>query len=132
PTDSETSNSYAKQSIALANRLNFQKGKIDAYSIIGKNHHENYNQKEAIESYMQAINICKQFGDQYKLGKLYYRLGNVYNDSNSYATALENYFSASKIFEQINKIDDAAVIYCQIANIYRGLDDFEKSEKYLN
>lgn len=131
PMDSEKSNAYAKKSLALAIRVAFKKGEADAYNVLGKIQHENYNQKEAIEYYKKAIAIYRTLSDKEKLAKIYYRLGNVYNDMNGYASALESYFSATKIYEQTGDSESAAIVYCQISTIYRGLDDFEKSEKYL-
>lgn len=132
PMDIEKSNAYAEKSLALAIKINYKKGEADAYNAFGKIHHENYNQKEAIEYYKKAIAIYRTLTDKEKLAKLFYRLGNVHNDMNSYASALESYFSATKIYEQTGDTESAAIVYCQISTIYRGLDDFEKSEKYLD
>ena len=130
--DNEKCKKYAFQAVALAKQLNFSLGEADAYSILGKNFHGEYNQENAILYYNKAIAICIKFNDKKRLGTLYYRLANIYNDTNDYASALENYFNATKIYEELKINDRLGVVLNQISSIYRGLGDYEKSKEYLD
>ncbi len=91
----------AQQAMGLAQRLNFNKGKIHALNIYGEARRFRGEFPQALEAQFNALQLSKKIGDQQGEAGCLGSIGHVYLDLNEYQQALSYLYQAKKIRENI-------------------------------
>jgi len=97
--DPDNAISLANEAKALADRIDFQKGKALALKNIGIVYYFQGKHLEALDYYTQSLEVFKIIGDNSGIANLYSNIGVVYYDRGDDAKALENYLQSLKFSE---------------------------------
>jgi len=97
--DPDKAISLANEAKALADRIDFQKGKALALKNIGIVYYFQGKHLEALDYYTQSLEVFKIIGDNSGIANLYSNIGVVYYDRGDDAKALENYLQSLKFSE---------------------------------
>ena len=119
-----------EQSLDLANKLNFGKGIVKAYSYIARGYEFTNNKKKIIDNYQMAIEAAlkhKLFNSQ---GKQYLYLGNYYAYSDDAYHALTQYKNALKLFKQVGNTDEEITVNMKIGDLYSNRGESVEALKY--
>lgn len=122
---------FAKKSLFIAKKINYKKGLIDAYKVLGKFYYNNYDSENTLIFYNKAKSLCIEIKDNTRLARIYNSIGNTYMNLNNYSMALSNYIEASIINENMNNLSNLAGNYSNIADIYLSLNSEKKFLKYV-
>lgn len=91
---------YSKQALALSAEINYTKGKIDAYGLLGVAHYQRGEYREAIQYYEQTIDMATDISDFRKVAQLKCDVALSYNAIGAQDEALNSLFSALQICEE--------------------------------
>ena len=97
--DPDKAINLANEAKALADRIDFQKGKALALKNIGIVYYFQGKHLEALDYYTQSLEVFKIIGDNSGIANLYSNIGVVYYDRGDDAKALENYLQSLKFSE---------------------------------
>lgn len=126
----ELSNKYAKDAISLAEKLNFKKGFILAYTCLGINNWLLGNYKEAMENHLAVIKFGEETGNKSAIGIAYNNIGLLYSDQGNTTEAIKNYLIGAKISEESGDKKSQANAYYNVGNTYYSpLSNFTEAIK---
>lgn len=114
----------------LAEKLRFDKGISESYSITGVIFYRSGDFSEALKMHFQALRIRDLTGDKRGKGVTYINLGNVYSDLKNTSLAIEYYKNALTIFEELGDRSKKAILYLNIGSVSLEKNDFETGLKY--
>ncbi|HEX7415497.1 MAG TPA: tetratricopeptide repeat protein [Bacteroidia bacterium] len=115
----EKSLKYAKEAIAISEKLSFVKGEANGYKNIGNIYINQSNYPQALEYYLLSLKAFEKIDDKSGIGKSYGNLGNVWQYQADYPRALEYYLQSLKYFEAIGDKQLIASSYNNIGEAYR-------------
>lgn len=118
---------YAKQAMALSNKLGFKKGLAYAYLNRGQMYF-NINASDSVTAdYNVAIKLFKEVNDLSGLAYVYEQLGRYLRSQSNRAKAIEYFQMSANIYEKLK--DDKGTSDCLIliANNYNTLRNFDKA-----
>jgi adenylate cyclase len=98
---------YGKKGLELAEKLEWKKGKANAYSSIGYNYYSKSEYSKALEHYFQALKLFEELHDLAGEAKVSGKIGLVYVFENEYPKAKEYLLKAIRMNEEIH--DKAAL-----------------------
>jgi signal transduction histidine kinase len=78
----------ARQALALARRLHFERGLLEAQFNLGYYHRSHNNYDSALRYTRQALALGTRLGNRYTLTRLYYNLARIYLEQGDLAAAL--------------------------------------------
>src|SRR5215472_6061418 len=87
---------YAQQSLELAQKLNFTRGEIGAYSTLHEAFSSKGNYPKALEAGLKELELAERLEDSTLIVWAYVGIGSVYYYSNDYERALY-YFNKLKL-----------------------------------
>lgn len=122
---------YAKKSLAISQKINYELGTAKALSRIGTVYMHKSDYPQALSFFFMALPIFEKLKSKTGVLIQYGNIGVVYDNQNENTKALEYYFKALKISESINDKKHEATQYCNIALVYAKKSDFKKAENYL-
>jgi len=122
---------YAQDGLALAEQIQFYKGRAELHRTIGNAYVYLIDNEKAIEHYEQALNICEKIQDMNCMALNYYNIALVYNRQHTkvYYT-LEILLKALSIWKQLDKTDYIYRAYQSIITVYRNVREFQLAETY--
>lgn len=124
--------SYAQKAKTFSEKLNFKKGEVNAYNILGIVQVYQGNYPQALENYFVSLAIVKNTNDKRGLANVYNHIGIVYTYQGKYPEALENYFAGLQIFEEIGHTRGIVNSYSNIGIVYKDQGKYpEAIENYL-
>lgn len=129
-TDTTRAGNYARQALALANKLNYCRGKASATIIIGILHKNHSEFNEARSKYLEGLALALKCKEPYSVSLAYHSLGNLALIKGDYKTALRYYIASLKLSEQLNDTRRVAKTLNNIATLYFDLGNYEKAEEY--
>ena len=121
---------YGQQSLVLAEKLQWKKGKARANQNLGLNYEVKSDHPKALENYTIALKLFEEIGDKQALAKVTGNIGVVYCDLGDYPRALEYYFQALKMAEEIKDTHTAAINIGNIAIVYDEQGDLPRALEY--
>jgi tetratricopeptide (TPR) repeat protein len=125
----DTSILYAQQALKLSESLNYARGEarslIDIANII-----ENYNFPKALETYLKALQICEQIGDQSLISAALGNIGVLYYDQGDYRKALEYNFKSMAIDAGMNNERWVLIGLMNTGEYYEYLDLLDSALLY--
>ena len=120
---------YANKALALAEKINFKKGKGDAYSELGDYYFIKNLFPKARELYFIAIQMDSLVGYTSKIAKIFTRIGATYASEGNYPEWLQNIYSATKFYEESNDKFAMANSYSSIGDYYFQLGNYSDALK---
>lgn len=123
---------YGKQSLRLAQTLNYKKGIGNAYSNIGIIFDDLGNFPEALKNYKIALKIRRDIKDKRGIAACLNNIGEIFRVQGNYQEALRNYFEALKLFEEIDFKFGIASAFNNIGTIYKALKNYPQALKFYN
>ncbi len=129
-SDYKESAKYAEQSILLAGKLNFLKGKAEAINYLGNIHAQKAEYSEALSKYNESLKIKIEIDDIKGQGAAYNNIGNVQCSLGNLAASLENHFKSLKIREKLGNKNNISQSYANISNVYKAQKNNDKALDY--
>lgn len=122
---------FANQALSLAEELNNEKEKCEAYCNIGLAKKRTGDFSEAAGNIRKAINIAEEIKDTALLIKNYSELANIISaEGKEQAASLKYYQKALKYAEAINDLQQTAVLFNNIAIVHDKMNNLEKALEY--
>jgi signal transduction histidine kinase len=125
---------YAKKGLAIAQKINWQKGIGDAYLKIGSHYISKGYYDSAITVFNEAIKKFIAINDNYFIARVHNQLGILKGNKGNYLEALDYFFKALSVFEtstNINAKSSLAGVYENIGTIYNFTENYDKAILYL-
>ena len=122
---------YAKKSISLASKIDYNKGLAWAYGSLGFAYINIDNQK-AVKYTKQALEIRRKINDEAGIATSLNVLGVIKYYESDYLSSIEYHLEAMHRREEIGDENKIAVSYNAIALVYLALEDYETAREYLN
>ncbi len=99
--DPDTTIVLVRQIIPLCDKINYQKGKVDALRSKGLAYNIKGEFNQALSLFAEALAIATESGYSKGVGRVYHNTGIVYSNLGKFPEALENYFKALTMREQL-------------------------------
>ncbi len=126
----EEAKAYADQAIALANQLDFKKGKAYALKNIGIAEYYQSNYKEVLNYWTQSLQTFEAIQDTLGIANLALNLGVVFYDQGSHARALDYYLQSLSFSEKLGDPVRITSALVNIGSVYTELNDYDKAINY--
>lgn len=128
-SDTAKGMSYARQSLSLAEKINWREGISESYYRIATLFKARFKKEQAL-AYLNKSFAATQSNKQ--KSRIYTARGSVYMDESDYTKALEAYHAALKIDESLRDKNGIAASATNIASVYYSIKDYPKSIGYFN
>jgi signal transduction histidine kinase len=118
---------YAKTALAIAEKINDQKGIANSYNSLGgayTNHGDNYN---GLKYYHQSLELVRKLGLKKSEGNILHNLSSIYSAMGVYDKALDYNYRSLKISEELNNTKGIALAYLINAYCYNQQDMYDKA-----
>ena len=112
---------YGELAIALATKLDWQKGLANAYIRTAVNFTYKGDFSKALEYYNKGLSLFQLIGDKSEIASCYTNIGIVNLRQGNSPKSLEYFYKGLKIYEEIGDKDGEANNYNCIANVYSQL-----------
>ena len=123
----DTALNYADRAILAAEKVNWGKGKVDAYTGKAKVLRSFNKHELAIENYLKSTSIAREMNENDWVAAGLYFIGQVYHELGNYPLALDYYLQALRLNEQTNNQSDIARDLTYIGMLYAEIDDFDNA-----
>ncbi|MFT5779717.1 MAG: tetratricopeptide (TPR) repeat protein [Crocinitomicaceae bacterium] len=127
PIDSASCIRYGEEAMALAKKLHYFTGSIDAKRFIGRAYNFFGDGKKSINYLSQAMEEATAHNDKPSLATTYNELGTTYERMSNYDMALHYYYKALRIFEELNNSEGIASVKLNIAFVYLYQDEYQEA-----
>ncbi|MBI3502852.1 MAG: tetratricopeptide repeat protein [Bacteroidetes bacterium] len=122
----------ASDAKALAEKINFRKGKANALNNTGKIFWSQGNYADALKNHLQALKIREEIGDKKGAASSYGNIGNIYQSQGNYPEAINNYLKALKVFEELDDKRLIAATQNNIGLVYWSQQNYAEALNYYN
>jgi len=123
----DSSLSYAEKAISISEKVNWKKGRAEAYTGKAKVLKSLNKYEQAIEYYLKSASISKEMDEKDWMATAYYFTGQIYHDLGNYPVALDYYLQALRLNEQTNNQSDIARDLTYSGMLYAEIDDFDNA-----
>ncbi|MEZ4971877.1 MAG: tetratricopeptide repeat protein [Cyclobacteriaceae bacterium] len=120
----------ANQSIDESTELEYAKGLLGGYRVLGISHDLRSEYVQAIDAYKKAMPIALQLNEPAQTASVQNVLGVAYYHLSQYNVALEYFLDALKLTEKTGKPRYLANIYTNIGLVYHDQNDLDKALDY--
>jgi tetratricopeptide (TPR) repeat protein len=124
----------ADSSLAISQKLNYQKGICNAYSTLGNDYLNTGDLKKSLDCQQKALKIAEDLADKHLYAAIVSNIGNVYEQQGDYLMALDCFEKSLKMEESTGdkrgaalNTNNIAIIYAEQGNFPKALDYFFKS-----
>ncbi len=108
----------AEKALEISKKLNFEKGKANAYYNIGLGNFNKGKYPEALTMYEKSLYIFEKISDEQGIANNLNNIGLIYDNQGNYPLALEYYQKSLKINEKIKNKRVIAINLNNIGSIY--------------
>ncbi len=129
-SDQESGIRYGRQSLALAERIQWDIGRAGAYNAIGANYQLRSETDSALENFQKSYQLSERIGNKRGVAKSLGNMGVLYYRQGNYTRGLGYLFRVLKIFEELGDKPGIAIQLSNIANIYEEQKLFAKALHY--
>ncbi|GAB2686863.1 hypothetical protein GCM10027037_06140 [Mucilaginibacter koreensis] len=119
---------YAQQALALANRLNYNNGRAEAYRLVGIGNSTLNQPDKAIHNYLIALNYFKAAKNMAGEAKVYNNIGNEYQEID-FDKALQFFDQALTLATRLNNSKLIAALNLNMGNVYYRKKQFTSAIK---
>jgi tetratricopeptide (TPR) repeat protein len=130
-TSPEQTISDAQKALAIAEKIDFIRGKGEAYRIMGIGNYYLNQAGASIDNYLKALDVFKSINDLRAQAKVLNNIGNLYLDNNN-DKALEYLKSALAITQNISDPGLKASLYMNIGNVYYRKKSYNQALTYYD
>jgi serine phosphatase RsbU (regulator of sigma subunit) len=127
----DTSITLAQQGLQISEKINWEKGKVICFRVLGYANYVKSNFTTSLEFLFKGLKIAEKISDKSLQAKLLGDIGLVYADQSDYSKALEYYFKALKIDEELNNKNGIARHLGNIGIVYTEQSDYPKALNYV-
>jgi methyl-accepting chemotaxis protein len=121
----------AEQAFALAQRLDFMRGKAQAAYSVANAHYRLGNYAPALEYCLLARRHYETLQDKGNVAKALNRLGTIYKNQQNYAQGLEALNESFALYAAASDSAGMAAPLNNIGEIYREMGDYERAATYF-
>ncbi len=125
---------FAKKGLAIAQKINWQKGIGDAYLKMGSHYISKGYYDSAVTVFNEAIKKFTDINDNFFIARVQNQLGILKGNKGNYLEALDYFFKALAVFEtstNSNAKSSLAGVYENIGTIYNFTENYDKAIVYL-
>ncbi|MEQ9423317.1 MAG: sensor histidine kinase [Cyclobacteriaceae bacterium] len=127
----DTAKFIALKNLQLANRIDYAKGVINAYDLLGSIHYNKSNLDSAVYYHQLVLPLKVSINDLAGIAKTYNNLGIAYDDLGEYAECLNAYKKSLKIRLDLGQKAFATDVYNNIGAMYSRIGDHTKAIENL-
>ncbi len=120
----------AMQAQVLAQQIDYTKGQMKAYSMMGYMYQVQSNFDKAIENFANGLKVAERVNDKAYIAKFNGKIGTVYSDKGDFAKALEYYLVDLKAVQDMGNKKAIALVTGDIGNAYELQGDYVKALEY--
>jgi tetratricopeptide (TPR) repeat protein len=128
--DTTKAGNYARQSLAISNKIDYCKGKSVAEVTLGILAKNGGYFVEAKQHFLTGLALGLKCKEPFAVSYAYHSLGNYAYMQGDYSKAMRYYIASVKISEQIGDKVRAARTYNNIGSLYMDLNNTTKAEEY--
>jgi len=128
--DTAKAGNYARQSLAISNKLNYCKGKAMAEITLGILAKNGSYFNDSKQHFLTGLSLALKCKDPMAVSYAYHSLGNSAYHDGDLSRAMRYYIASVKISEQIGDKVRAARTYNNIGSLYMDLNNFARAEEY--
>lgn len=122
---------FGKESLDLAQKINWEKGAATAYNTIGINYSFGMSDyPNALENYLKALEIYERLGFVSKAAAVLNNIGSIYDSQRDFEQALNYYNRALNISREMGNKDFIANNLSNISIVYVERKEYEKALEY--
>lgn len=129
--DYESAIDYAKQGLALAEKVNFKWGKGRACFVLGMCWNGKADYTESLKYHFSALKISFENKNKILTLNSYFHIGKAYNALGNYSEALKNHFAALNVIRELNENNWYPDSYASIGNVYLNMKNYPEADKYF-
>ena len=118
------------QSLALAEKLNWQKGIANSLGNLGVYYLAKSDYHRAQDYYLKALKIDELLGNKEGIARRLSNIGLIYKYQSDYPKALDYYFKALKMAEELGSKKGIAINLGNIGLVYDAQSDYPKALDY--
>jgi len=122
---------YYYKALALSRNTNDGKSEVTALNAIAVVQRETEDYIGALEKNRDALQICRDTGDELGMALCFYENGLVLQDMFEFKKAKDNFLQALEIYEMYNEKNEIAACYLSLSKLYKDFDDYEQAMSYL-
>ncbi len=122
---------YFKKSLTLFKELNLKNQVSSLYNRIGVTFHDLGNYEEALNNYINSLEIAESSSDKKSIARAYNNIGIVYTDQDNLEKALDYYKKSLAISIEIDDINGEANSYNNIGVISQDKGELERALKFF-
>ncbi|PKA82410.1 signal transduction histidine kinase [Ulvibacter sp. MAR_2010_11] len=130
-THLDSAKAFAESGVALAEKLNFNFGKIINLNALGNYFERKTDYNNSLRYYNKALEIAKATNSTKGYAIVYNNIATVYIRKAEYQKAIPLLFDALKAEETLNNENGIAQSYNNIGIVYYYMQDFDKTTEYL-
>jgi len=123
----EKTEQRAREALALAEKIDSEKGIAKSCNNIGISFHRRGNYDKAIEFYLKALKIFEKMGDKNNIAGPKNNIGAIYEKQGNYDLALKFHFEALKAWEEMNDKNHLSVSLNNIGIIYEKQGRYDEA-----
>ena len=120
----------AEKAMILSTGADDRKGLADALTVKGQLSEDSDSFSEALNFYLQALDIYIELGSETDMANLHSLAGSVCKTLGNYDKALEHCHASLRIYEKLNNKTGIAYIYRVLGSVYKYKGDYNKSLHY--
>ena len=129
--DYESAIQYAKEGLALTEKLKFKWGKGRANFVLGRCFELKADYTESLKHHFTALKISLEMGNKVLTLVEYYDIGKIYNRMANYPEALKYFFASLKVVKEIKADNWLAGIQARIGTVYFNQENHDEAQKYF-
>lgn len=129
-TNADEGLKYGAMALALAKKLNWEKGTGEAYFTLGLNYNAKSDYEKAVEYWTIALKFYRSQGKKMGVFNVTNNIGTIKFQQGDYSGALENFFAALKIVEELGDVGRMSSLYNNLSGVYSALGDGRLSLEY--
>lgn len=132
-TSPEQTISDAQKALAIAEKIDFKRGKGEAYRILGIGNYYLNQAGASIDNYLKALDVFKSINDLRSQARVLNNIGNLYLDNNN-DKALEYLKSALTLTQKIPNPDPGLIasLHMNIGNVYYRKKSYNQALTYYD
>ncbi|MCF7793817.1 MAG: tetratricopeptide repeat-containing sensor histidine kinase [Candidatus Cloacimonetes bacterium] len=128
--NADSSYFYAELALQEAQRIDYPKGKINAFSNLGFYFFDSNHYDLALQYQKQSLELAQEIDYKEGIANALNNIGNIYDSQSNIDSALDYHLQALEINLQIGDENRIATSYNNIGNIYYTLSNYDKALEY--
>jgi len=121
---------YAKQGLALAELIRFDKGRAELNRTLGNASYYLNEYEYALECYQNAAEICEEINDLINLARNYFNISFIYSNQSKIYQSLDYVLKALSLWEQMGNVAEIFEAYKIIVELYFNVNEYLLAADY--